>query len=192
MRVFLYILFFLNAFAFSQTLELGPMSRNFGIKNNVATKSNNAIDSSFVYALDTISLPFFDDFSTNKFQNYTADFTTPALTNQLYYQLLDPASLIPYPAGTVFTDQPTFKRTYDFNSDTYLDTIFDPISVKLGNFTSYPIQYETIDVYPPFYIYDTLGVADVSDTIWLENPTYKDDDDDKKGGSQFKLIEYNK
>ena len=175
MRAFLYILFFLNAFAFSQTLELGPMSRNFGIKNNVAAKSNNAIDSSFIYALDTISLPFFDDFSTNKFQNYSADFTSPALTNQLYYQLLDPASLIPYPAGTVFTDQPTFKRTYDFNSDTYLDTIFDPISVKLGNFTSYPIQYETIDVYPPFYIYDTLGVADVSDTIWLENPTYLQD-----------------
>lgn len=175
MRSIFYVLLTLNAFAFSQTLEIGPITRNFGINSKPIEKSNNTIDSSFVFATDTISLPFFDDFSTNKFQSYTADFNASGLTNQLFYQLLDPNSLTPYPAGTVFTNQQTFKRTFDLINNTFSDTLFEPISIKLGVFTIYPIQYQTIDVYPPYYIYDTIGVSDESDTIWLENPTYLQD-----------------
>ncbi|MFM7681180.1 MAG: T9SS type A sorting domain-containing protein [Bacteroidota bacterium] len=149
--------------------------RNYGIKGNVSLKSINSIDSSFVFSSDTISLPFFDDFSTNKFQSYSADFTTPGVTSQLYYQILDPVTLTPFPSGTVFSNQPTFKRTEDLINNTFSDTTFNPISIKLGDFLSYPIQYQTVDVYPPYYIYDTVGIADISDTIWLENPTYLQD-----------------
>jgi hypothetical protein len=175
MKSLIYFSFFLNVFAFSQSLEIGPLTRNFDIKNKGFVKSFNSLDSTFVFATDTISLPFFDDFSTNKFQNYTSDFNAPGLTSQLYYQLLDPVTLIPYPSGTVFTDQPTFKRTYNIVNNTSSDTIFNPISVKTGDFTGFPIQYQTIDVYPPYYIYDTIGITDVSDTVWLENPTYMQD-----------------
>jgi hypothetical protein len=175
MKSLIYFSFFLNVFAFSQSLEIGPLTRNFDIKNKGFVKSINSLDSTFVFATDTISLPFFDDFSTNKFQNYTSDFNAPGLTSLLYYQLLDPVTLIPYPSGTIFTDQPTFKRTYNIVNNTSSDTIFNPISVKLGDFTGFPIQYQTIDVYPPYYIYDTIGITDVSDTVWLENPTYMQD-----------------
>jgi len=175
MKSLLYSFLILNAFAFCQTLEQGPLTRNLGIKSTSFEKSNNSIDSSFVFASDTISLPFFDDFSSNKFQEYNADFNAPGLTNQLFYQLLDPVTLTPYPSGTAFSNQQTFKRTYDLNSDTYSDTIFNPVSVKLGDFTSYPVQYQTIDVYPPYYIYDTIGVTNNTDTILLENPTYLQD-----------------
>ncbi|MBM3185309.1 MAG: T9SS type A sorting domain-containing protein [Bacteroidetes bacterium] len=149
--------------------------RNYGIKGNVSLKSTNSIDSSFVFSTDTISLPFFDDFSTNKFQSYSADFTTPGVSSQLYYQIIDPITLAPFPSGTVFSNQPTFKRTVDLINNTFSDTTFNPISIKLGDFLSYPIQYQTVDVYPPYYIYDTVGIADISDTIWLENPTYLQD-----------------
>jgi hypothetical protein len=149
--------------------------RNYGIKGKVTLKTINSIDSSFVFSSDTISLPFFDDFSTNKFQSYTADFTTPGVTSQLYYQILDPVTLTPFPSGTVFSNLPTFKRTVDLINNTYSDTTFNPISIKLGDFSSYPIQYQTVDVYPPYYIYDTVGIADISDTLWLENPTYLQD-----------------
>jgi hypothetical protein len=175
MKSLIYFSFFLNVFAFSQSLEIGPLTRNFDIKNKGFVKSINSLDSTFVFATDTISLPFFDDFSTNKFQNYTSDFNAPGLTSLLYYQLLDPVTLIPYPSVTIFTDQPTFKRTYNIVNNTSSDTIFNPISVKLGDFTGFPIQYQTIDVYPPYYIYDTIGITDVSDTVWLENPTYMQD-----------------
>ncbi len=175
MKSFLYILIFLNAYAFSQTLELGPITRNYGIKGKCVLKTTNSIDSSFVFASDTISLPFFDEFSINKFQSYSADFNTPGITNQLFYQILDPITLSPFPAGTEFSNQPTFKRTVDIINNTYSDTTFSPISIKLGDFSSYPIQYQTIDVYPPYYIYDTVGISDVTDTVWLENPTYLQD-----------------
>lgn len=175
MRSFLYCLIFLSSYTFSQTLETGPLMRNYGIKGNVSLKSINSIDSSFVFSSDTISLPFFDDFSTNKFQSYSADFNTPGITNQLFYQILDPVTLTPFPSGTVFSNQPTFKRTEDLINNTFSDTTFNPISIKLGDFLSYPIQYQTVDVYPPYYIYDTVGIADISDTIWLENPTYLQD-----------------
>ena len=175
MKSFLYILIFLNAYAFSQTLEIGPITRNFGITGKRVLKTTNSIDSSFVFATDTISLPFFDEFSTNKFQSYSADFNTPGITNQLFYQILDPITLSPFPAGTVFSNLPTFKRTVDIINNTYSDTTFNPISIKLGDFSSYPIQYQTIDAYPPYYIYDTVGITDVADTVWLENPTYLQD-----------------
>lgn len=175
MRFVLYVLLTLNAFAFSQTLEVGPITRNFGIKNKQKEKSINSVDSSFVFASDTISLPFFDDFSTNKFQNYSADFNAPGITDQLFYQLLNPNTLDPFPSGTEFSNQQTFKRTFDLINNTFYDTIFDPISIKIGDFTSYPIQYQTIDVYPPYYIYDTIGVPDITDTVWLDNPTYIQD-----------------
>ena len=177
MKSFLYSLIFLNAFAFAQNMETGPITRNYGIKTKGVLKSHQSLDSSFVFSTDTISLPFFDDFSTNKFQSYIADFNTPGTTNQLFYQILDPITLTPYPSGTFFSNLPTFKRTLDLSNDTYTDTTFNPISIKLGDFSSYPIQYQTIDVYPPYYIYDTIN--DISnneiDTVWLSNPTYIQD-----------------
>ncbi len=156
-------------------MEIGPVMKNYGIKGRTFLKSTNSIDSSFVFSSDTISLPFFDDFSTNKFQSYSADFTTPGVTNQVYYQILDPTTLSPFPSGTIFSNLPTFKRTINIITNTISDTTFTPVSIKLGDFSSYPVQYQTIDVYPPYYIYDTVGIVDVSDTIWLENPTYVQD-----------------
>lgn len=177
MKLFLYSLLLLNGFAFSQNLEVGPITRNFGIKSKFLLKSHNSLDSSFVYTTDTISPPFFDDFSTNKFQSYNADFNTPGITSQLYFQILDPNTLSAYPDGTIFSNSPTFKRTFDLSNDTFTDTTFNPISIKLGDFSLYPIQYQTIDVYPPYYIYDTIN--DVSnntiDTVWLSNPPYVQD-----------------
>lgn len=177
MKFFIYSLLLLNAFAFSQNLDVGPITRNFGIKKKSDLKSHNSLDSSFVFTTDTINLPFFDDFSTNKFQSYNADFNSPGITSQLYHQILDPITLTAFPAGTLFSNSPTFKRTFDFSTDTYTDTTFNPISIKLGDFSVYPIQYQTIDVYPPYYIYDTINDVGSNeiDTVWLSNPTYVQD-----------------
>ena len=175
MKFFLYFLVIFSSVVYSQTLELGPLTRNYSLRGIQNTKTNNSIDSSFVFVSDTITLPFFDDFSTNKFQKYLPDFSSPGLTNEVFYQLLDPITLVAFPWETLFSNQQTFKRTYDLINNTYYDTIFNPISVKVGDFSSYPIQYETIDVYPPYYIYDTIGIGNTSDTVWLENPSYVQD-----------------
>ena len=72
-------LFFIFSF-FAQSLEIGPILKNYHIDSKgVQLKNlNNTFDSSFVFIPDTIQLPFFDDFSTNKFQKY--QITSKALT----------------------------------------------------------------------------------------------------------------
>jgi hypothetical protein len=173
--VLIFCLFSLTSFA--QQLEVGPITRNIHLtpRQETLKSGNTNVDSTFIYISDTLNLPFYDDFSSNKFQLYTAQFNTPGVTNQLFYQLLNPTNLVPFPANASFTNGTTFKRTYDSTTDTYIDSVFATIAVKVADFTSYPINYQTEDLYPPYYIYDTVGVPDVRDTVWLTNPTYIQD-----------------
>jgi hypothetical protein len=175
MKHFFSILFLLIGVVNAQTLEVGPLTRNTSLKSKSFVKSNSNLDSSFIFTSDTLSLPFYDDFSTNKFQEYQGNYTAPGVTNELFFQLLNPITLTPYSPTSVFTNQLTFRRKFDLINNTYTDSIFPATQVKLADFTSYPIQYQTIDAYPPYYIYDTIGITDVSDTVWLENPSYFQD-----------------
>lgn len=176
MKLFL-IFCLLTITSFAQQMEMGPITRNVNLpeKPSVLKSGNANIDSTFVYVSDTLNLPFYDDFSTNKFQAYAAQFNDPGVTSQLYYQLLDPITMLPYGSLASFTNGATFKRTYDSTTDTFIDSVFATIGVKVGDFSSYPINYQTEDLYPPYYIYDTVGVPDVRDTIWVTNPTYLQD-----------------
>ncbi len=173
--VLIFCLFALTSFA--QQMEVGPITRNIHLtpRQQTLKSGNTSVDSTFIYISDTLNLPFYDDFSSNKFQLYSAQFNTPGVTNQLFYQLLNPTNLVPFPANASFTNGATFKRTYDSTTDTYIDSVFATIAVKVADFTSYPINYQTEDLYPPYYIYDTIGVPDVRDTVWLTNPTYVQD-----------------
>lgn len=173
--LFIFCLFALNSFA--QQMEIGPIIRNVHLNPSEETlkSGNTSVDSTFIYISDTLNLPFYDDFSSNKFQLYTAQFNTPGITNQLFYQLLNPTNLVPFPVNASFTNGATFKRTFDSTTGTFVDSVFTVIAVKVADFTSYPINYQTEDLYPPYYIYDTIGVPDVRDTVWLTNPTYIQD-----------------
>jgi hypothetical protein len=176
MKLFLFFCL-ISITSFAQQMEVGPITRNLNLHAQPAhIKSGNTnIDSTFIYISDTLNLPFYDDFSSNKFQVYAAQFNDPGVTSQLYYHLLNPATMVPFSLTASFTNGATFKRTYDSTTDTYIDSIFSTIAVKVGDFSSYPINYQTEDLYPPYYIYDTVGVPDVSDTIWVTNPTYLQD-----------------
>ncbi|MEN9743667.1 MAG: hypothetical protein RLZZ65_1472 [Bacteroidota bacterium] len=171
---FLLLFLFFGALSFAQGIETGPILRNYQINKQKQTYKStlNTIDSTFFYTPDTLDLPFFDEFSTDKFQKYNADFNAPGVTQQVFFQLLDPLTLQAFPAGTSFTDQATFRRTYDVTTSSYTDSVFNTTSVKVGDFTAFPIVYQTLDLYPPFYIYDTVGVPDTPDTIWVQNPSF--------------------
>ncbi|MFM7661140.1 MAG: hypothetical protein ACKO6A_00570 [Bacteroidota bacterium] len=176
--IFLFsLLSFKNVF-FCQTFEIGPLIRNFhsSKENNNLKIFGNTFDSSFVFLSDTIQLPFFDDFSTNKFQKYSGDFNNPSVTTELYYYLTNPVTLLPLDNSMIFTGQQTFKRTYDLTSNTYLDSIFGSTNVRVGDLSSFPPQYSEFDLYPPYFIYDTINDPGNSlDTIWIINPAYIQD-----------------
>jgi hypothetical protein len=161
----------------SQGFEMGPIYRNFklGTSNGQLKSTLNTIDSTFYYTSDTLNLPFFDEFSTDKFQQYNAQFNDPGVTSTLYFKLLDPSTLVPFTAAQTFTDQATFRRTFDQTTSTFTDSIFPTTAVKVADFSAFPLSFQTLSLYPPYYIYDTIGVVDTPDTVWVQNPSYVQD-----------------
>lgn len=168
---------FVSFVSVAQNLEIGPITRNLALvnKHTQLKSGSQSIDSTFIYISDTLPLPIFDEFSSNKFQAYSAQFNDPGVTNQVFFRLLNPATLQPFPPTSTFTNGATFKRTFDSSTGTFVDSTFGVTSVKVADFSSYPINYTTEDLYPPYYVYDTIGVPDVSDTIWVTNPSYFQD-----------------
>ena len=72
--------------------EVGPLTGNPALLAKKSSKVNAKInvgtfDSTFIYLSDTLNLPFFDEFSTSKFQEYVDDFPN-ADSSQKIYRLL--------------------------------------------------------------------------------------------------------
>ena len=158
----------------AQEIEIGPLVQNPLLRMMPEVKSNS-IDSSFIFSTDTISIPFFDNFTTNKIQEYTADFSNPLTTSEVYYLIQNQASGLPIPNDVFYTNQMTFHRYVDITNDTYSDTVFTPLNAEIADFSSYPVEYTPIDLYPPYYIYDTVGINDSPDTVWIDSPPYSQD-----------------
>jgi hypothetical protein len=177
-QIILSFLTLTSFFAFSQGEEMGPLTENNALtskKGSVQPKVGTTFDSTFIYFSDTLSLPFFDEFSTNKFQVYDIDFSDPGVTSEEYFRLLDNTTLLPLSNDQFFTGMVTFRRIYNIATDDYIDEPFTPTEIKVGDLSSYPVVYATMDLYPPFYIYDTIGAPDIADTIWIVGPEYYQD-----------------
>jgi hypothetical protein len=157
----------------SQQLEVGPVTRNTHISYTKGQLKlfGNTFDRNFVFVPDTIQLPVFDDFSTNKFQQYNGDLTAPGITSELFYQLVDPITLLPLNNSLIFTGQVTFKRTYDLVANIFSDSVFSTTNVKVGDLSSYPPQYAELGLYPPYFIFDTINdPGNTVDTVFISNP----------------------
>ena len=174
MRVYklivLFIYFLVPIFAeaqdYEEALRVNPeLTKNAPIKTK---EDGNTIDSTFIYLTDTLTLPFFDEFSRDNFQDYPEDFNAPNTTSQLYYSLLDPATENPLPNDSVLTDSITVRLTIDLIEDTIYSEPLDPVNILYHPLTSYPVNHFSIDAYPPYIIIDTISnEPNTSDTIWL-------------------------
>ena len=174
-KVFLtFISFVFLSFSFStyaQKEEVGPLMGNPQLMKNspsfLAKVNEGTFDSTFIYKLDTITLPIFDEFSRSKFQTYNADFTDAGVTFDKVFRLLDNATLIPLANDVEYTEQVTFTRFIDVDNGTFTDVPFSSVQIKVGDLSSYPVSYSSTEVYPPFYIYDTISYPNPVDTVWL-------------------------
>ena len=159
--------------AFAQGERTLPMTRNTALAGGmpIPLKANaGTFDSTFIYTTDTITLPIFDDFSKNNIQKYNASYTDPGVTFDKKYRLTD-ASDVALPPNALYTTQVTFKRTYDASTGITTDSNFPPLSIKVGDLSSYPVVYQTTNVYPPYYVFDTINAPDVSDTVFVVGPS---------------------
>jgi hypothetical protein len=152
--------------------EVGPIMINpqlyKGAADHQVKANTGTFDSTFIYISDTLVLPIFDDFSANKFQTYNANYSDAGVTFDKQYRLLDLGST-PLPNDVLYTQQQTFRRTFDIGNGTSSDTYFSPTQIQLGDLSAYPVSYQTIDAYPPYYIYDTLDYPNDPDTIWIQD-----------------------
>ena len=158
----------------AQNIAFGPLTSNQAIHSFNQVKSGS-IDSTFIYFTDTTTIPFFDNFTTNKIQEYTQDFSNPFTTSELYYLLIEQATGLPIANDVYLTNQVTFHRYIDLASNSYSDTVFTAVNIDFADFSAYPVLYSPIDLYPPYYIYDTIGINDTPDTVWIESPPYYQD-----------------
>ncbi len=176
--IFLAFLSCTSSLIFAQKEGLGPiMSTSGAIALKTPEKSlSNTFDSSFIYYTDTLILPFFDEFSKAHFQSFLTDFNAPGVTSTKQYRILDINTSNPISNGVYFTAQQTFRRIYDLTSSTYTDENFPSVQYKVSDLSHYPAVYISTDLFPPYYIYDTVGVInDVSDTVWIVDPEYYQD-----------------
>ena len=73
MKLFLCLLIFWPFYnSFSQNESISPLINNPHIPflaNKKLEKNSTSFDSTFIFIYDTLSLPFFDEFSSNKIQS---------------------------------------------------------------------------------------------------------------------------
>jgi Secretion system C-terminal sorting domain len=166
----LLILCLCNTSIFAQPESEFPLLTNSVLQTQfdqtIPLRASGTFDSTFIYTTDTLTLPFFDDFSKNKFQKYNAGFADPGVTSLEFFHLLDGANT-PYPDGTKFSVETTVQFYVDANGDTII-TNLPTTNVQIGPLTEYPVVYVGTPVYPPYNLFiDTLGASYILDTLWV-------------------------
>ncbi len=145
----------------TQVEETGPLTGNpelqMKARKHFAKVNAGTFDSTFIYLQDTIDLPIFDEFSSNKFQSYEDDFSALGVTFDKVYKVTDLTD-VPIPVGDEYVTQATFRRTFIISTTTSTDVTFTPTPLKITSLAAYPPVYVTTDAYPPYYIYDTINV----------------------------------
>lgn len=170
---------FFASFVFGQD-GVSPLTANpelFGNEKPLQTKAlQNSFDSTFFYKTDTLTLPFFDDFSRNNFQKYNADFSDPNVVEELYYRMLDEVTMAPFPAGTRLTNTRTYRLEYDIAADTTIYYYLDTIRFLYDDLADYEPDHILNYGFPGYIIYDTInGAANPVDTIALNNVEFVQD-----------------
>lgn len=179
MKNLLFFLLLINFNLFSQSEKELPILGNQElypeeVSKNDFYKNIGTFDSTFLYTSDTVSFPFFDDFSKNNFQQYNAQYTDPGVSSVKKYVLLD-LSNSPLPSGTKYSLNPTYHRYVNSIAGTFTDTLFSSINVNLGSLNSYPVLYTSTAVYPPYILIDTIDLPNTIDTIFVSENSVKQD-----------------
>lgn len=170
-------LFYLLSFCaiISAQEEIRPLTVNSNIyKEKKQLKSNNNIDSSFVYNIDTLDLPVWDDFSLNKFIPYNSDFSDGNVTSIWYYQLMNSTNTMPQPANSIFCDSThAHHDTVSVVSGiptTTTDYFSTGVSVWVNDLSFHPVVGQMRTLFQECYVLvDSIidGVPDPDqDTIW--------------------------
>jgi hypothetical protein len=139
-----------------------------------SNKRSSSLDSSIIYILDTLQLPFYDDFSVDHFQKFSSSLEDENLTSEVFYKFVNKTTNQPINSKLKFTLEETFQYKYD--SITKKSTKLKNIPLKFNNYdlSSYPFNFSEILIYPAFSTFDTVGVPNAMDTIYVNTVLIQD------------------
>jgi len=154
-----------------------------GINPKLTQKESNnqisrSIDQNFIYAMDTIHLPFKDDFSKDYFKKFNAKSTDANVSDSLFYVIYN----------TILPDSVNAKYMFDTTHRYEITKIApDSVSIDTLNLTSlgfvticdldvYPVICVTKEIWPAYNEYDTIGTTPNPDNIYfISNPDVEQD-----------------
>ena len=180
-RTFLYTIAFVfyTCFSFSQevisSLSLNPVLRDRAIQKQ-KTENYKTYNKHYYFVVDTLNLPFIDDFSTDKTKLYDAD-ETKSLGDTVYYSyslngsyaLASSLDSLPFMLDTTYTFfWSTTKDTIDSTQNAAIQIIF--FNDELNPF----FPNDTLTVWPTYQVYvvDTLGSITDSVQIAADSTIY--------------------
>lgn len=121
-------------------------------------------EENFIYLYDTLSLPFIDDFSTNRQRKRITDVANPRLSDSVFYKIILGGR--PYPDTIGFTLDSTFKYLVNPSGDTIQKVPNINFSILYSDLTSSPVQYLSYSVFPAYNYTEQAGVS--KDTVFVE------------------------
>jgi hypothetical protein len=178
----------------AQYEQIVPLNNNPELNRN--TNHTKMFSEIFVYEIDTIRIPFKDDFSSDKFKKYDAQQGDANVSTQTFYRLYDASNVTVLANDVAFMTDPTYHVLYDtVGTDTTIYTRLDSTQITVHDLSEYPVTSQLIWVWPNYYIYDTVFspspdtiilaadliqdsvyihfVAATDDAIWQDNFVYR-------------------
>ncbi len=124
-----------------------------------------SVDGLFIYEDDTTSLPFIDDFSTDKFRKYNAQPGDANVTSTTQIFLYDLTGVNALHDTTCYMTDTTYFITYDSVTVDSLAITYSPlpsVSITVFDSTTYPFTSSLVEVWPPYTVQLTTwnGVQD--------------------------------
>lgn len=144
------------------------------VKDGQLVKRNKQ-DTLFVYLSDTLTLPIIDDFSKDHFQKYTRSINGPNIKKTKFYKYLG-SNLQLVDLKKIASIQPK-KNIYfpEINKDSMVNITAISSKLKVADFSSSPVNYKDIVVYPNYEVYDTIISGNKPDTVWYKNQEFIQD-----------------
>jgi hypothetical protein len=175
MRKIIFLLTVFISFATSAQEELKPLRYNGKIMQEEAQQKVSVLHESFTYLFDTLSLPFFDDFSIDHFKTFNDTVGGSNVEDSTWF-LLEIAG-VPNSWGSSYMLDTSYRYEYDtvpgFGFDSIkIDTIALPSSfVDVFVLDNYPVTFSNTEVWPSFYTIDSLWTVSSPDATIIEvNP----------------------
>ncbi len=171
MKTFLFLCLVLISFQSQAQEMLSPLFSNADIISKNPINVSRTIDQDYIYAIDTIHLPFKDDFSKDLFKKYNATPNDANVSDTLFHTIF--IGGVPDVDTAAYMNDTTIRVeiTKNLADSLIYDTFNQPsITITHCDLDVYPVVCITKTVWPATTIIDSMFTATSPDGIYPITP----------------------